>query len=123
MSKAPSPYSIETISGTLELSKGAYLTMMKRKNSTIKTLCKSKPISHSNNLKQTLKKSKKMYGSCQQDPKGLKSSYMNRSISRDLCKSVKMIKSLKSNFCVKNTIELWDKDNSHHEDFQVWDDR
>ena len=55
MNKAPSPYTIETGSGTIELTKGAYLTMLKRKSSVNKTLIKSKPISHYSNLKQTVK--------------------------------------------------------------------
>lgn len=47
-------YCIETNSGKLELSKGAYLTMMKRK--TNKTLTKRKPITHFNEKKSTVKK-------------------------------------------------------------------
>ena len=44
MNRTPSPYCVETISGTLELTKGTYLTMLKRKESTVKTLAKTKPI-------------------------------------------------------------------------------
>ena len=47
-------YCVETNSGKLELSKGAYLTMMKRK--TNKTLTKRKPIAHFNEKKSTVKK-------------------------------------------------------------------
>lgn len=32
MNKTPSPFCIDTHSGKLELTKGAYLTMLKRKN-------------------------------------------------------------------------------------------
>ena len=59
MNKTPSPYCVQTISGTLELTKGTYLTMLKRKQSTIKTLIKSKPISRLTNSKQTVKKNLK----------------------------------------------------------------
>lgn len=53
-----SPYYVTTNSGKLELTKGAYLTLMKRKNSICKTLQKSKQIIHSNKQsKRTLKKS------------------------------------------------------------------
>ena len=47
-------YCIETTEGKLELSKGAYLTMMKRKNT--KTLTKRKPIAHFNEKKSAVKK-------------------------------------------------------------------
>ena len=63
MSKIRSPYSVETQSGTLELTKGTYLTLLKRKSSGIKTLIKSKPISHISNNKNTVKKPlSKSYG-------------------------------------------------------------
>lgn len=53
-----SPYYVTTNSGKLELTKGAYLTLMKRKSSICKTLQKSKPISHSyKQNKKTIKKS------------------------------------------------------------------
>jgi hypothetical protein len=53
-----SPYYVTTNSGKLELTKGAYLTLMKRKNSICKTLQKSKTITHSSKQnKKTLKKS------------------------------------------------------------------
>lgn len=53
-----SPYYVTTNSGKLELTKGAYLTLMKRKNSICKTLQKSKPISQSyKSNKKTIKKS------------------------------------------------------------------
>lgn len=42
--------------------KGAYLTMLKRKSSTIKTLQKSKPISHFNCKKTVKKNMTKSYG-------------------------------------------------------------
>lgn len=100
MSKAPSPYSVETLVGTLELSKGAYLTMMKRKNSTIKTLCKSKQISHSCNVKPTMKKSKKLTYSYVADSKAMKSSVKDRSLSRST--KGKMFKSVQVATCVKN---------------------
>ena len=52
-----SPYYVTTNSGKLELTKGSYLTLMKRKNSVAKTLQKSKPITHSNKQnKRTIKK-------------------------------------------------------------------
>lgn len=53
-----SPYYVTTNSGKLELTKGAYLTLMKRKSSICKTLQKSKPINHSyKQNKKTIKKS------------------------------------------------------------------
>lgn len=57
-----SPYYVTTNSGKLELTKGAYLTLMKRKNSICKTIQKSKPISHS--YKQNKKTLKKSYNQC-----------------------------------------------------------
>lgn len=52
-----SPYYVTTNSGKLELTKGCYLTLMRRNNSVAKTLQKTKPISHSHrNNKRTLKK-------------------------------------------------------------------
>ena len=124
MSKAPSPYSIETLQGTLELSKGAYLTMIKRKNSTIKTLCKSKPISHSNNFKPTLKKSKKMNASHQLEPMNLRRS-VERSYSRELPnkETKNMVKSLRAGSCIKNSVQLWNQKHKNVQNFQVWDDR
>lgn len=44
-----SPFYVETNLGKLELTKGAYLTMQKRKNSTIKTLVKTKAITKDSN--------------------------------------------------------------------------
>jgi hypothetical protein len=49
-------YCVETKAGKLEVSKGAYLTMMKRKNNAVKTLAKRKPISHYHEKKTTVKK-------------------------------------------------------------------
>lgn len=54
-----SPYCVTTNSGKLELTKGAYLTLMKRKNSICKTLQKSKIIN--NSYKQNKKTIKKSY--------------------------------------------------------------
>ncbi len=57
-----SPYYVTTNSGKLELTKGAYLTLMKRKNSVAKTLQKTKTISHSYKQdKKTIKKSYNMW--------------------------------------------------------------
>lgn len=39
-----SPFCIETQLGKLELTKGAYLTLQKRKSSTFRTLAKTKVI-------------------------------------------------------------------------------
>ncbi len=39
-----SPFYIETHIGKLELTKGAFLTLQKRKQSTLRTLAKTKPI-------------------------------------------------------------------------------
>jgi len=39
-------YFIKTKTGMLELSKGAYLTIMKRQKRSVKTLKKTKKISH-----------------------------------------------------------------------------
>jgi hypothetical protein len=41
MQKA-SPFYVETYAGRLELTKGAFLTLQKRKNSTFKTVAKTK---------------------------------------------------------------------------------
>ena len=49
-------YCVETNAGKLELSKGAYLTMLKRKGVPTKTLAKMKPISHCHEKKSTVKK-------------------------------------------------------------------
>jgi hypothetical protein len=57
---AESPYCVTTNSGKLELTKGAYLTLMKRKSSICKTLQKQKPIinqSYKQSNKKTIKKS------------------------------------------------------------------
>lgn len=62
MSKVPSPYCIETESGKLELMKGAYLTLLKRKSSTIRTMEKSKPICHFGNKKTVKKNMTSSYG-------------------------------------------------------------
>lgn len=39
-----SPFCVETQTGKLELTKGAYLTLQKRKTSTFRTITKTKPI-------------------------------------------------------------------------------
>ena len=39
-----SPFSVDTNTGPLQLTKGAFLTLQKRKNSTFRTLFKTKPI-------------------------------------------------------------------------------
>ena len=58
-----SPYCVTTNLGKLQLSKGAFLTLMKRKNSICNTLQKSKKIiCSSKNNKKTLKKSYNNYG-------------------------------------------------------------
>lgn len=62
MSKVPSPYCIDTESGKLELMKGAYLTLLKRKSSTMKTIEKSKAICHFGNKKTVKKNMTKSYG-------------------------------------------------------------
>jgi hypothetical protein len=49
-------YFIKTKTGVLELSKGAYLTMQKRKKTSITTLKKTKQIVHSCSTTKTLKK-------------------------------------------------------------------
>lgn len=54
-----SPYYVTTNSGKLELTKGSYLTLMKRNYSVAKTLQKSKLLSHS--IKQSKKTIKKSY--------------------------------------------------------------
>ncbi len=55
-----SPYYVTTNSGKLQLTKGAYLTLMKKKNTICKTLQKSKQIQRSTskhyNNKKTIKK-------------------------------------------------------------------
>ena len=51
-------YCVETEQGMLEVSKGVYLTILKRKCSTIKTLTKHKPINSHWNSKKTVKKLK-----------------------------------------------------------------
>ena len=52
-----SPYYVTTNSGKLELSKGSYLTLMKKNNSVAKTLQKSKFIYHvAKQNKRTIKK-------------------------------------------------------------------
>lgn len=57
-----SPYYVTTNSGKLQLSKGSYLTLMKRKNSVAKTLQKSKLITHTyKQNKKTLKKSNNIW--------------------------------------------------------------
>jgi len=50
-----SPFYVETQLGKLELTKGAYLTLQKRKASTLRTLTKTKPI-NKNTPKSTLKR-------------------------------------------------------------------
>jgi hypothetical protein len=52
---AGSPFYIETNIGKLELTKGAFLTLQKRKTSTLRTLAKSKPIAKDAN-KATVKR-------------------------------------------------------------------
>lgn len=53
-----SPYYVTTNAGKLELMKGCYLTLMRRKNSAEKTLQKKKLITHSfRQSKKTIKKS------------------------------------------------------------------
>lgn len=54
-----SPYYVTTNSGKLELTKGSYLTLMKRNHSVAKTLQKSKLLSQS--IKQCKKTIKKIY--------------------------------------------------------------
>ena len=54
-----SPYYVRTNSGKLELSKGSYLTLMKRNNSVARTLQKSKLMI--NSIKQSKKTIKKIY--------------------------------------------------------------
>lgn len=49
-------YSLETGSSRIEVSKGTYLTMLRRKPSTVKTLRKHKPISPTVFRKKTTKK-------------------------------------------------------------------
>lgn len=55
MSKAPSPYCVDTEAGPLELTKGTYLTMLRRKSSVTRTLTKTKPIAHFHS-KKTIKR-------------------------------------------------------------------
>ena len=62
MSKVPSPYCIDTECGKLELMKGAYLALQKRKSSTMKTIEKSKAIYHFGSKKTVKKKMTKSYG-------------------------------------------------------------
>jgi hypothetical protein len=53
-----SPYYVTTNSGKLELTKGSYLTLMKRNRSVARTLQKSKVVTHSiKHSKKTIKKS------------------------------------------------------------------
>lgn len=54
MNTSPTSYFIETQSGKLQLTKGTYLTLLKRKSSVLKTLHKTNPL-HTNN-KKTIKK-------------------------------------------------------------------
>lgn len=61
MNKTPSPFCIETEWGKLELTKGNYLSLIKRKNEIFKTVKKTKQISHMEN-KKTL--TKNMTRSC-----------------------------------------------------------
>lgn len=49
-------YFIKTKNGMLELSKGAYLTIMKRQKTEIKTLKKTKKITHQYENIKTVKK-------------------------------------------------------------------
>lgn len=57
-----SPYYVTTNAGKLELMKGCYLTLMKRKNSAAKTLKKTKQIVHFyQESKKTIKKSYNMW--------------------------------------------------------------
>lgn len=51
-------YCVETGEGYLELTKGAYLAMVRRKNSASKTLPKHKPINSHACLEGTVKKMK-----------------------------------------------------------------
>lgn len=46
MNKTPTAFCVETHSGLLELTKGSYLTLLKRQNEILKTVKKTKPISH-----------------------------------------------------------------------------
>ena len=55
MNTSPTSYFIETQSGKLQLTKGTYLTLLKRKSSALKTLDKSKPLYSAYN-KKTIKK-------------------------------------------------------------------
>lgn len=62
MSKTPSPYYIETECGKLELMKGTYLTMLKRKELGKNTVVKSKQIRHQVNKKTVKRQATKSYG-------------------------------------------------------------
>lgn len=57
--KIPSPYFIETVSGKLELTKGTYLTLQRRKEHVSKTLRKTKQIKHNFSASQKDKLTKK----------------------------------------------------------------
>lgn len=59
MNKTPSPFCIQTESGKLELTKGSYLTLQKRKSEIFKTVKKTKQISHTQNQKRTLTRNTK----------------------------------------------------------------
>ena len=50
------PYYVETKEGRLEVSKGVYLTMQKKKDSNLKTLQKHKKITSHATMKNTVKK-------------------------------------------------------------------
>lgn len=51
MNKTPSPFCIDTHCGQLELTKGSYLTLLKRKNEVFGTVKKTKHISYPENRK------------------------------------------------------------------------
>ena len=50
------PYYVDTKEGRLEVSKGVYLTMLKKKDSNLKTLQKHKKIASHSTMKNTVKK-------------------------------------------------------------------
>lgn len=56
MNKTPSPFCIDTHCGQLELTKGSYLTLLKRKGEIFGTVKKTKHINHVENRKKTVSK-------------------------------------------------------------------
>ncbi len=62
-----SPFSVDTNAGPLQLTKGAFLTLQKRKNSTFRTLSKTKPILK-DSCKPTVKRLYRPYGDYDSPP-------------------------------------------------------